>query len=176
MQHWNGRFVEVFSYRYANEVPLRAGEDALLVNWCEVTITKGTDGEVLYHNAFASNHLITDKTVDPIVNLGRAHWKIENENNNVLKTKGYHLEHNYGHGQEHLSAFLLTLNLLAFLFHTVLELVDKNYQILREELSARQTFFNDIRALLRYLLFDSWQQLLDFMIEQLEVVVPFDTS
>ena len=70
----------------------------------------------------------------------------------------------------------MTLNLLAFLFHTVLELVDKKYQILREELSARQTFFNDIRALLRYLLFDSWQQLLDFMIEQLEVVVPFDTS
>ena len=73
----------------------------------------------MHYNAFASNHLITDKTVDPIVNLGRAHWKIENENNNVLKTKGYHLEHNYGHGQEHLSAFLLTLNLLAFLFHTV---------------------------------------------------------
>jgi hypothetical protein len=173
----NKRFGEVFTYRYANGVPLRAGEDALLVNWCEVTITKGREGEVLYHNAFATNHLITDKTVAPIVNLlGRTHWKIENENNNVLKNRGYHLEHNFGHGKNHLSSFLLTLNLLAFLFHTVLELVDEKYQLLREELSARRTFFNDVRALLRYLLFESWEHLLDFMIEQLEVVVPYDTS
>jgi len=173
----NKRFVEVFTYRYANGVPLRAGEDALLVNWCEVTVTKGRDGEVLYHNAFATNHLITDKTVAPIVNLlGRTHWKIENENNNVLKNRGYHLEHNFGHGKNHLSSFLLTLNLLAFLFHTVLELVDEKYQLLREELSARRTFFNDVRALLRYLLFESWEHLLDFMIEQLEVVVPYDTG
>ena len=169
----NRRFVEVFTYRYANGVPLRAGEDALLVNWCEVTVTKGRDGEVLYHNAFATNHLVTDKTVVPIVNLlGRTHWKIENENNNVLKNRGYHLEHNFGHGKQHLSSFLLTLNLLSFLFHTVLELVDEKYQLLREELSARRTFFNDIRALLRYLLFESWEHLLDFMLEQLEVVVP----
>jgi len=93
-------------------------------------------------------------------------------NNNVLKNRGYHLEHNFGHGKKHLSSFLLTLNLLAFLFHTVLELVDEKYQLLREELSARKTFFNDIRALLRYLLFESWEHLLDFMLEHLEVVVP----
>ena len=173
VHHGNGRFVGVFTYCYANGVPLRAGEDALLVNWCEVTVTKGRDGEVLYHNAFVTKHPITDKTVAPIINLlGRTHWKIENENNNVLKNRGYHLEHNFGHGEKHLSSFLLTLNLLAFLFHTVLELVDEKYQILREELSARETFFNDVRALLRYLLFESWDHLLDFMLEHLEVVVP----
>jgi hypothetical protein len=81
-----------------------------------------------------------------------------------------------GDGKNHLSSFLLTLNLSAFLFYTVLELVDEKYQLLREELSARRTFFNDVRALLRYLLFESWEHLLDFMIEQLEVVVPYDTS
>jgi hypothetical protein len=175
VHHFNGRFVEVFIYRYANQVPLRAGEDALLVNWCEVTVTKGIDGKVLYHNAFATSHMLTDKTVAPIVGMGRTHWKIENENNNVLKTKGYHLEHNYGHGKEHLSSFLLTLNLLAFLFHTVLDLVNEKYQLVREALSTRKTFFNDIRALMRYLLFDSWEHLLDFMIKQLELV-PYDTS
>jgi len=104
--------------------------------------------------------------------MGRTHWKIENENNNILKNRGYHLEHNFGHGKQYLSSFLLTLNLLSFLLHTVLELVDEKYQLLREELSARRTFFNDIRALLRYLLFESWEHLLDFMLERLEVVVP----
>jgi hypothetical protein len=56
---------------------------------------------------------------------------VENENNNVLKTKGYHLEHNYGHGSQFLSITLLTLNLLAFLAHTFLHFVDLPYQAIR---------------------------------------------
>lgn len=53
---------------------------------------------------------------------GRARWKPENESHNVLKTKSYHLEHNYGHGKSNLANTLLTLNLLAFLIHTVLSI------------------------------------------------------
>ena len=68
---------------------------------------------------------------------GRARWKIENENNNVLKTKGYHFEHNFGHGKTYLSATLLSLNLLAFLFHTVLEWSDAPYALVRQELVRR---------------------------------------
>jgi hypothetical protein len=84
---------------------------------------------------------------------------------NVLKTKGYHLEHSFGHGQDHLASFLLTLNLLAFLFHTVLALVDQSYQRIRRQRGTRKGFFQDILALTKYLLFESWQHLLDFMID-----------
>jgi murein DD-endopeptidase MepM/ murein hydrolase activator NlpD len=59
--------------------------------------------------------------VEEIVKAGRSRWKVENEGNNVLKNHGYNLEHNFGHGQNHL---LLSLNLLAFLFNTVLDLVN----------------------------------------------------
>jgi len=177
VRRWNGRFGEVWTYRYVSHVPLRDGEDASFVNWCELTIVHETEGEILYRNAFVTNHPIDRTTIEPIVAAGRARWKSENENNNVLKTKGYHLEHNYGHGQEYLSSLLLTLNLLAFLFHTVFDLVDEKYQQVRAALSARRTFFNDIRALTRYLLFKSWEDLLDFMIRQLELApVPADTS
>jgi len=51
---------------------------------------------------------------------------VENESTNTIKTKGYHLTHNFGHGKQHLSALLATLNLLAFLFHTLLELLDSS--------------------------------------------------
>ncbi|MCK6628629.1 MAG: ISNCY family transposase, partial [Anaerolineae bacterium] len=111
-----------------------------------------------------------------VVKAGRTRWKSENENNNVLKTKGYHLEHNFGHGKQYLASFLLTLNLLAFLFHTVLELADDQYRLLRQALGARQPFFNDIRALTRYLCFESWSQLLTFMILQLELHPVPDTG
>jgi len=169
---WNGRFTEIHHYRYFNHVPLRGGEDALMVNWCELTISKEDSGEILYRNSFVTNFTVTETTVKDIVRDGRARWKIENENNNVLKTKGYHLEHNFGHGEQFLSAVLVSLNLLAFLFHTIFDLVDAKYQLLRRALATRKTFFDDIRALTRYLLFDSWDHLLDFMLTQLELVPP----
>ena len=176
LRRFNGRFTEIVICRFVEDVPLRGGEDALLINWCEVTITHSKTGKQLYYNSFVTNHQLTPQTVIPIVEAGRARWKVENENNNILKTKGYHLEHNFGHGQQYLASFLLTLNLLAFLFHTVLDLVDTKYRLLRQTLSTRQTFFNDIKTLTRYLYFDSWQHLLDFMIKQLELDPAFDTS
>jgi hypothetical protein len=97
-------------------------------------------------------------------------------NNNVLKTKGYHLEHNFGHGKQYLSAFLLSLNLLAFLFHTVLAWSDDKYALLRQVLARRQTFFHDIQALMRYMVFEHWDHLMDFMIQGLELASPCDTS
>ncbi len=104
-----------------------------------------------------------------IVREGRARWKIENENNNVLKTKGYHIEHNFGHGNQYLASVLLSLNLLAFLFHTVLDLVDEQYHAIRQKLVVRRTFFQDLEALLRYLEFDNWDDALDFMAKGLEL-------
>jgi len=61
------------------------------------------------------------------------------------------------------------LNLLAFLFHTVLDLCDEQYRRVRIELAARQTFFHDVQALTRYLYFDSWQVLINFMFTHLEL-------
>ncbi|MEO1404692.1 MAG: ISNCY family transposase [Cyanobacteria bacterium J06635_1] len=173
--HWTGKVKQTYTYRYLNQVPLKDSDDALLVNWCELTITN-PDGNILYQNAFATNHLISEQTVEDIVLAGRTRWKVENESNNTLKTKGYHLEHNFGHGQQHLASLLATLNILALLFHTLLELLDTKYRLLRAHLPARKTFFDDLRALTRYLCFESWDHLLSFMIEGLELEMPPNTS
>jgi hypothetical protein len=39
-----------------------------------------------------------------------------------MKNHGYHLEHNFGHGKQHLAQVFVLLNLLAFAFHTVCDL------------------------------------------------------
>jgi len=168
---WTGKVQETYTYQYLNGLPLKDGEEALLVNWCELTITRA-DGKVVYKNSFATNHNITDQTVADIVRAGRTRWKVENENNNTLKTKGYNFEHNFGHGKQYLASFLATLNILSLLFHTLLELVDDKYQLLRAHLPTRKTFFDDLRALTRYLVFDSWEHLLIFMIQGLELALP----
>ena len=175
IKHCQGKISEIYTYRYVNQIPLRDGEDALLVNWCELTITR-SDGSLIYKNAFATTHQITELNVEEIVSAGRTRWKIENENNNTLKTKGYNLEHNFGHGKKHLSSLLATLNILAFLFHTLLEIIDKKYLLVRQHLPTRKTFFDDLRALTRYLYFDSWSSLLDFMIHGLELEFYPNTS
>jgi len=151
---------------------MRDVENAFMVNWIEVTVTDAT-GKQIYHNAFITNHTIDDeKTALDIVNVGRARWKIENENNNTLKTKGYHLEHSFGHGKTHLSETLASLNILAFLFHTLLELCNKRYQLIRGTLPRRDMFFNDVKALTRYFCFDNWVHLMKTMLEGLKLEDP----
>jgi hypothetical protein len=162
--------------RYINDVRLRGGDDALPVNWFEITVVKTKTGEQLYHNSCITNHRLRDDNVMEVAQASRGRWKVENENNNVLKTKGYHLEHNFGHGKQHLAACMLSLNLLAFLFHTVLEWSDAKYALLRKVLARRQTFFHDIQALMRYMVFASWGHLIDFMIRGLELESQVDTS
>jgi hypothetical protein len=174
-KRWTGKVEETYTYRYLNGVPLRDGEDALLVNWCEITVSR-PDGKVTYKNSFATSHAIPDDTVAAVVLAGRTRWKGENENNNTLKTKGYHLEHNFGHGKQHLASFLATLNILSLLFHTLLELLDQKDKLLRTHLPTRKTFFDDLRALTRYMYFDRWDHLLTFMLQGLELDIPPNTS
>jgi len=168
---WNGRHHETRITRWINGVPLTSDPDALQLNWAEL-IVRDENGKEIFHNSWVTSHLLSDTNVELIIQAGRCRWKIENENNNTLKTKGYHLEHNFGHGEKELSNFLLTLNIGAFLFHTVLELLDSRYRLLRQTLVRRDTFFHDVRALTRYICFDSWQAMLQFMLRGLELEDP----
>lgn len=170
-KRWTGKKRLYYRYRFMNDVPIRDSDDALWVNWCELVITDKS-GEERKRFAFITDHTITSLNVVSLIEAGRARWKIENEHNNTLKTKGYNLEHNFGHGSEHLSNLLLTMNLLAFLFHTVLELFDKRYAVLREALGRREAFFDDIRALTRYWCFGSWNEPKRFMLRGLKIPDP----
>lgn len=169
LRRWNGRYGELYTYRWAEQLPLRTGAEVLYVNWCEITVVREDTGKQRYHNAWITSHALTEETVLQVAAAGRAHWKVENENFNVLKNHGYRLEHNYGHGKQNLASVLLSLLLLAFLFHTVLHLCSSQYQAIRKKLGPRRTFFNDLRALTRYMYFDSWNHMMDFMCEKLEL-------
>ena len=171
VKRWTGKERLYYRYRFMNDVPLKNGKNALRVNWCELVVFD-EDGNVKRKYSFATDCRITRRNVIEVIESGRARWKIENENNNTLKTKGYNLEHNFGHGDQHLSNLLLSFNLLAFLFHTVLEFFDKRYALIRKTLRRRQTFFEDIRALTRYWCFEGWDHLMRFMLHGLELPDP----
>ena len=141
------------------DLPLRDGGDALRVNWLSIEITD-PGGTVTYHNSFVTDLPVDRTNVAEMAACGRARWKVENETFNTLKTKGYNLEHNFGHGQNHLAAVLVILNLLAFACHTIVDLVDKAWQKARAKIHTRAGFFSHLRAITAYVVFPSWQQLM----------------
>ena len=53
-KRWTGKTRHTYTYRFVNkDMPVRDGEDALEVNWCELTITSAT-GKRLYKNSICN--------------------------------------------------------------------------------------------------------------------------
>jgi hypothetical protein len=163
------------TYRFMNNVPLRDGSEALLVNWVEITQIVEKTGEQMYHNAFITDHNVAFSNVALIASCGRTRWKIENEGNNTLKTQGYHFEHNYGHGEKYLANTLATLILLAFLFHTILDLFFEPFVFLKKALT-RRVFFDSIRILTNFFYCFSWEHLFSSMRHGLQKGLPLPTG
>jgi len=169
VRRWQGNHYEQWRYHWVAHVPLRTGDDTLYVNWLELTVVREDTGEQIYYNAWVTSHELTVKTVEEVGDAGRSRWKVENEGFNVLKNQGYAFEHNFGHGDQHLSAVLLTMLFLAFLFHSVLHLTSPLYAALRQAIGTRREFFSHVRALTCYLCFPSWDDMVAFMADKQEV-------
>ena len=78
------------------------------------------------------------------------------------------------HGKQHLSNFLATLKLLAFLAHTALDWLDEAYRAVRNSTPSRRTFFENLRTLLQVIPFDNWQHLMQFMLHG-RIELPVET-
>jgi hypothetical protein len=154
-----GRQRFVHRYRWLADLPLRDGADAMTVNWLMIEIVDAA-GKVTYRNSFVTDLPVDQTNVAELAAAGRARWKIENESFNTLKTKGYNLEHNFGHGKKHLAAVLASLNLLAFAIHTACELAEEPWRRALQEQGRRTRFFENLRSITSFLVFPSWDDLL----------------
>ena len=146
-------------YRWLSGVPLRATDDAILVNWFSIEILNAK-GKRTYYNSFVTDLAITPATVAELAACGRARWKIENETFNVLKTNGYNLGHNFGHGNKTLASVLVTLNLLAFAFHAAAYLGVIAWRAAVIARGPAYRFFEHLRTITAYVVFRDWPHLL----------------
>ena len=130
-------------------------------------------GKVTYKNSWVTDIEINENNIVNLVKGGRSRWKIENETFNTLKNQGYHIEHNFGHGQQNLSMIFFTLNLLAFYVHQILELTDRLYHTVRySKFTSRKEFWNQLRCTIRILIFPTWQSLLTFILDPEKGIPP----
>ncbi len=77
-KRWTGKIAETWTYRYLNDLPLKDGADALLVNWCDVTVSHLSQ-RVIYHNAFVTRYTLSDNNVAEILQAGRTRCTVQNE-------------------------------------------------------------------------------------------------
>ena len=145
-------------YEWINEVPLNGNKKTLWVNYFEYWLVDGR--KVTYHNSWVTDFSVSEGNVAKLVRMGRCRWKIENETFNTLKNQGYHIEHNFGHGEKHLSINFLLLNLLAFFMHQIFELTDPLYQECRRAFGSRRNLWDHLRSSIRLLIFPDWETLL----------------
>ena len=146
---------ETFRYCWIENVPIRDGKDALSVNWISFQIVDAK-GRVKYSMAWVTSLPVSKNNVAEIVACGRARWKIENESFNVMKNHGYELAHNFGHGKQFLAMTMAGFNLLAFAWHSVLDLLEPPWQAAREAAAKRTRFFTSMLALTAFLIFPDW--------------------
>ena len=116
------------------------------------------------HFSWITDLALHAETVWDIMRGGRARWKIENETFNTLKNQGYHLEHNYGHGEQNLSVVLALMMMLAFLVDQVQQLCCPLFQAAWSKMKTKCHLWEEIRHHFRTLLIDSMAELLTALI------------
>ena len=162
IKDWKGR---VHVYEWLNDIPLNDTKNADNVNFFQYSIFKGK--KRTFRCSWVTDIKITAKNIKELVKFGRARWKIENETFNTLKNQGYHASHNYGHGHKNLAYNFFLMNLLAFYMHQIFQLSCGHYQYCRSKFTAYKDFWNNLRSIIRYHLFYSWERLLDYVAEPL---------
>lgn len=154
-------------YQWMNDVPLHGDKGAVRVNYfCKKTLATIPDGQekIIRTESWVTDLEVTEERVALFARGAKSRWKIENECFNTLKNQGYHLEHNYGHGDKHLAFNFYCLTLLAFLFHQVFELCDAAYQANRAK-GSKRSLWEKLRSYLDAMIFQSWEQLLGFVLD-----------
>jgi hypothetical protein len=142
-------------YRYANNIPLNHDNQDVKVNYIDYWEER-PDGTTFIYDCVTDIPLTADNVAD-VVRAGRSRWKVENETFNTLKNLGYNLEHNYGHGKQHLSTVFATLMMLAFLIDQIQEACCQYFRAARARFHTRTALWEKMRGMFREHLIGDWE-------------------
>jgi len=148
-------------FRFVSDMPLNEAHVDLRVNFLECWEWDGDQGQ---HFSWVTDLRVNKGTVYQIMRGGRARWRIENETFNTLKNQGYHFEHNYGHGYQHLSVVFAVLMMLAFCVDQVQQLCCPLFQAVWAKLGSKRRLWERMRALFYDYALDSMWHLFEALL------------
>jgi len=156
-------------FRFVCEMPLNESHADLRVNFIECWETVG--GKV-QHFSWVTDLCVNKGTVYRLMQGARVRWRIENETFNTLKNQGYHFEHHFGHGYEHLSVVFAALMMLAFLVDQVQQLSCPLFQAAWAKWGSKRLLWEKMRALFYAYALESMQQLFEALFYGLNKSAP----
>lgn len=131
-------------FEWVNNIPLNNTDQEFRINFLyyEQIDPKGKKTTFTWVTDIA----LRANRVWSVMKAGRARWKIENETFNTLKNLGYHFEHNYGHGKDHLCTTLAHLMFLAFYIDQFVQACSKTFQQLERNIRTKIKLWNTVKA------------------------------
>ena len=151
----------IHRFRFVNDVPLNASNVDVRVNFIEYW--EVGDAKI-QHFSWVTDLRVSTRNVFHLMRGGRARWKIENETFNTLKNQGYNLEHNYGHGEQHLAVVFAMLMMLAFLADQTQQLCCALFQAVWAKLGSKRLLWERMRALFYDYALASMRQLFEALL------------
>ncbi|WPL12750.1 hypothetical protein [Thiorhodovibrio litoralis] len=161
-------------FRSLNGAPLNESNFDLEVNFLEYW-EHAPDGKVT-HFSWVTDIPIDDTNLMTLMRGARARWKIENETFNTLKNQGYHFEHNFGHGDQHLSTVLMHLMMLAFLIDQIQQRCCRLFQTAMTAAQSKIRLWDQLRHRFNLCLIPNWEALYRSIFDPPKLVLTWDTS
>jgi len=156
-------------YQWMNNVPLNGNKDTVKVDYfCKKMITFDHTGQQksCRTSSWVTDLEVTAENVVLFVKGAKSRWKVENECFNTLKNQGYHLTHNYGHGEKHLAFNFYLLTLLAFTLHQLSELCDNAFKACRKRAGSKRSLWEKFRSFIIIAIFENLEQLFNFYLNK----------
>jgi len=162
-------------FRYLNGAPLNEANFELEVNFLEYWEIRPSGKTT--HFSWVTDIPIHPANLMVLMRGARARWKIENETFNTLKNHGYHFEHNFGHGYQHLSTVMVHLMMLAFLIDQIQQRCCGLFNRAMVKAETRCRFWRMVRSLFQHYLIPHWEALYQGIANGLKpTLIPYNTS
>ena len=166
----------VHRFRYLNGAPLNEAHFDLEVNFLDYEEQRPSGKAQRF--TWVTDIPLHEDNLLRVMRGARARWKIENETFNALKNQGYHFEHNFGHGYQHLSTVFACLMMLAFLIDQVQQHCCGLFQQAQAKAGSKRYFWEKLRSFFFTWLLPDWETLYRALAYGAAptVLVPYDTS
>jgi hypothetical protein len=174
IDHKNPDIIHTFCF--LNETSLNQANLELKVNLLVYDEFNTKTGK-LQRFSWVTDFLITRDNAYTLMRGGRCRWKIENETFNTLKNQGYHFEHNFGLGKEHLSEVFVMLMMLAFLVDQTQQLCSPLFKAALQKAGSKRALWDQQRSLFHSYRIDSMAMIYTAIIngfEQSELNIIYD--
>ena len=156
LEYYDETIKRTRGFRFINDLSLNKTNPDLKINFLEYWECD-EQSEIVTYFTWITDILLTKDNIFSIMKIGRARWKIENEVFNTLKNQGYNLEHNYGHGKEHLSSVFAMLMMLAFLIDQIQELMCPLFQRAKDNYRTKSYLWLKMQALFISFFISDWE-------------------